>query len=223
MPGQDDIRVFYSSRDTICDDCNGSIERGELIAFTDARETLCLSCADLDHLIYLPAGNAALTRRSKKHSKLSAVVYRWNKSRKRNERQGILVEEKALRRAEKECLADEDVRIQRRTRDAKRREIQDREYIKTFIDAILELYPGCPSNTAKSIAEHACLKHSGRVGRSAAAKKLDDSAVRLAVIAHVRHAETNYDELLMEGWERFDARGKVNDQLNSVLSKWRTH
>jgi hypothetical protein len=108
---------------------------------------------------------------------LSAVVYRWNKSRKRNERQGILVEEKALRRAEKECLAD----------------------------------------TAKSIAEHACLKHSGRVGRSAAAKKLDDSAVRLAVVAHVRHAETNYDELLMEGWERFDARGMVKPTFHTQI------
>ena len=155
MAEQDDIRVFYSSRDIICDDCNGSIERGELIAFTDARETLCLSCADLDHLTFLPAGNAALTRRSKKHSKLSAVVNRWNKARKRNERQGILVEEKASTKAGKECLADKDLRIQRRARYAKRREIQDREYIKTFIDAILELYAGCPSNTAKSIAERA--------------------------------------------------------------------
>jgi hypothetical protein len=54
-------------------------------------------------------------------------------------------------------------------------------------------------------------------------KKLDDSALRLAVITHVRHAETNYDELLMGGWERFDARGMVKDQLKSVLSKWRTH
>jgi hypothetical protein len=222
MAGQDDIRAFYSSRETICDDCNASIERGELIAFTDARETLCLSCADLDHLIYLPAGNAALTRRSKKHSKLSAIVYRWNKSRKRNERQGILVEENALKRAEQECLADEEVRIQRRVRDAKRRERQDRAYIEMFIDAILDQYPGCPSHTAKSIAQHACLKHSGRVGRSAAAKKLDDSAVRLAVTAHVRHAETNYDELLMDGWGRFDARDMVKDRLNSVLSKWRT-
>ena len=154
---------------------------------------------------------------------MSAVVYRGSKARKRNERQCILVEEKALTKAEIECLSDDDVRSQRRVRDAKRIEIQDREYIKTFIDAILDLYPGCPSNTAKSIAEHACLKHSGRVGRSATAKKLDDSAVRLAVIAHVRHAETNYDERLMEGWERFDARGMVKDQLNSVLSKWRTH
>jgi hypothetical protein len=171
MAGQDDIRVFYSSRDTICDDCNESIERGELIAFTDARETLCLSCADLDHLTYLPAGNTALTRISKKHSKLSAVVYKWNKSRKRNERQGILVKEKALRRAEKEYLVDEDVRIQRRVRDAKQRELHDRAYIETFIDAILDQYHGCPYNTAQSTAKHACLKHSGRVGRSAAAKK----------------------------------------------------
>ena len=193
----DYIRAFYSSRDTICDNCNGRIERVELIAFTDARETLCLSCADLDHLIYLPAGNAALTRRSKKHSTLSAVVYRWSKARKRNERQGVLAEEKALTKAEKECLADEDVRSRRRVRDAKRRQIQDRAFIKTFIDAILDLYSGCPSNTAKSIAEHACLKLSGRVGRSAAAKKLDDSAVRLAVMAPVRHTETDYDKLLI--------------------------
>lgn len=223
MAEKDDIRAFYSSRDTNCDDCSESIEHGELMAYTAARETLCLSCADLDHLIYLPTGNAALTRRSKKHSKLSAVVYRWNRSRKRNERQGILVEEKALRRAEKECLADEDVRIQRRVRDAKRRKLQDRAYIKTFIDAILDLYPGCPSNSAKSIAEHACLIHSGRVGRSAAAKRLDDAAVRLAVVAHVRHVKTNYDELLMEGWERFDARNMVKDQLNSILSRWQSH
>jgi hypothetical protein len=29
-----------------------------------ADRPLCLSCADLDHLIYLPRGDAALTRRA---------------------------------------------------------------------------------------------------------------------------------------------------------------
>lgn len=53
--------------------------------------------------------------------------------------------------------------------------------------------------------------------------KLDHSTVRLAVVAYVRHAETNRDELLMEGWECFYARNMVKDQLNSVWSKWRTH
>ena len=49
------------------------------------------------------------------------------------------------------------------------------------------------------IAEHACRTYSGRVGRSAAAKALDEQAARLAVGAYIRHAETDYDELLMQG------------------------
>jgi hypothetical protein len=35
-----------------------------------------LTCADMDHLVFLPAGGAALTRRAKKASTLSAVVVR---------------------------------------------------------------------------------------------------------------------------------------------------
>ncbi|HPD17705.1 MAG TPA: DUF2293 domain-containing protein [Planctomycetota bacterium] len=70
------------------------------------------------------------------------------------------------------------------------------------------------------MAEHACLKYSGRVGRSAAAKALDEEAVRLAVAAHVRHTKTSYDQLLARGWDRHDARGEVADQVRSVLSAW---
>jgi len=44
------------------------------------------------------------------------------------------------------------------------------------------------------------------VGRSASAKSLDENAVWMAVIAHIRHAETNYDELLSRGMERWEAR-----------------
>lgn len=51
--------------------------------------------------------------------------------------------------------------------------------------------------------EHACLKFSGCVGRSAAAKKIGEQAVRLAVIAHMRHVETNYDALLAQGDDRW--------------------
>lgn len=36
----------------------------------------------------------------------------------------------------------------------------------------------------------------GGVGPTAAAKRLDEEAVRLAVVAHVRHMETGYDEIL---------------------------
>jgi hypothetical protein len=55
----------------------------------------------LDHLIFLPSGDAALTRRAGKYSTLSAVVLQWSRARKRYERQGLLVEEAALQRAEK--------------------------------------------------------------------------------------------------------------------------
>ena len=32
--------------------------------------------------------------------------------------------------------------------------------------------------------------------------------------------ETEYDELLMSGWDRYDARQRIADQVDSVLSKW---
>jgi len=70
------------------------------------------------------------------------------------------------------------------------------------------------------IAEHACLKYSGRVGRSAAAKSFDEAAIRLAVIAHIRHAETEYDTLLARGCERHDARIRVEAEIARVLAHW---
>jgi len=55
---------------------------------------------------------------------------------------------------------------------------------------------------------------------AAAAKALDEHAVRLAVVAHVRHAKTQYDSLLMSGWERVEARLSVEEAVLSVLAKW---
>ena len=183
-------------------------------------EALCLSCADLDYLVFLPSGDAALTRRARKQSTLSAVVLKWSKARRRYERQGLLVEEPALKQSEMECMTDEDARTQRRIREAERRAKLDLTYIKLFAERIRQLYPKCLSKTAISIAEHACTKYSGRVGRSAAAKAFDKQAIHLAVVAHIRHAETPYDELLMNGWERVEARFRVEDTVRSVLEKW---
>jgi hypothetical protein len=50
---------------------------------------------------------------------------------------------------------------------------------------------------------------------------MDEKAVRLAVIAHIRHVESNYDELLGKGWERSDARSAVAGRVDEVLDKWR--
>ena len=64
------------------------------------------------------------------------------------------------------------------------------------------------------------MKYSGRVGRSANAKSLDESAVRLAVIAHIRHTETLYDELLGRAFERHAARAQVQEAIGRVLIQW---
>jgi hypothetical protein len=104
-----------------CTSCGGS---GSLLLMEDAGP-LCMGCADLDHLVFLPAGDAALSRRARKASRVAAVVVRFSRSRKRYERQGILVEEAALERAEAQCLADEEACARRRERDRQRRADQD--------------------------------------------------------------------------------------------------
>ena len=218
-----ELKVFYSNRDSICGECGEDLSRGDFITLPKNRNKgpLCLTCSDLDHLIYLPSGDAALTRRARKHSTLSALVYSFSKARKRNERQGVLVESQALEKAESECLADSEVRARRRERAAERRKEMDRNYVKQFAERLRELFPGCPPGREVEIAEHASLKYSGRVGRSAAAKELDEYAVRLAVIAHIRHAETEYDEYLADYYDRQYAREQVKDKVDSVLSKWK--
>lgn len=106
---------------------------------------LCLTCADLGHLVFLPAGDAALSRRAKKASGLSA----------------------------------------------------------------------------ETIARHAGARGSGRVGRTAAGRALDEAAVTGAVVASVRHENTRYDELLMSGAVRAEARERVRPDIDRILDVWR--
>lgn len=222
MNQTDDLKVFISNRDSKCDECHEQLGRQAWILLAGERGALCLACADLDHLAFLASGAAALTRRAKKHSRLHAVVLKWSRARKRYERQGLLVEEEALAQAEEECLADKEVRRRQCERNALRRAELDEQYVTQFAQRIREVFPACPAGREHTIAEFACIKYSGRVGRSAAAKQLDEDAVRLAVIAHVRHVETEYDTLLGQGVDRFDARGRVQPRIEHVLVGWQT-
>ena len=131
-----------------------------------------------------------------------------------------MVEAQGLVKAEEECLADGEVRARQREREAIRREEVDSKYVEEFAARVRELFRGCPTGREREMAEHACLKYSGRIGRSASAKAMDEAAVRLAVIAHVRHQETKYDELLTKGHERWQARAAVEEAVDRVLRKW---
>ena len=218
---RDDLKVFITNRESRCDECKEDLGRHAWITLEGGGSAVCLACADLDHLVFLPSGDTALTRRARKHSRLSAVVLKWSQARKRYERQGLLVEEDAITRAEEECAADAATREAQHVRAAARRAELDQEYVARFAGRVRELYPNTPKGRETKIAEHACRKYSGRVGRSAAAKTLDEDAVRLAVIAHIRHAETPYDDLLAGSVERGEARARVRDQVAAVVRAWK--
>src|SRR5664280_2335353 len=79
-----DLVVISPFKEWSCTECAGT---GDLL-FMEGDGPLCLICADLDHLVFLPAGDAALTRRAKKASGLAAVVVRFSRSRGRYERRG---------------------------------------------------------------------------------------------------------------------------------------
>ena len=210
--------VIQPVRDWTCAECGGT---GDLLQMHDAGP-LCMTCSDLDHLVFLPSGDAALTRRATKESTLSAVVVRWSRSRKRYERQGVLVEEPALALAEEQCISDADARMRRRERDEVRRAQLDKRFQARLAEEIRRIFPGCPANRATRIAEHAGLRGSGRVGRSAAGRALDESAIVLAVAASVRHQDTDYDSLLMAGLARDMARERARPAIDRVLESWRT-
>lgn len=65
----------------------------------------CLRCVGLDDLEFLPAGDALLTRRVKAKSARNAVVVRFARNRGRYERQGLLVERKALQQVQRDLDA----------------------------------------------------------------------------------------------------------------------
>jgi hypothetical protein len=132
-----DLVVVQPVRDWTCAECQGT---GDLLIMDNAGP-LCLACADMDHLVFLPSGEAALTRRAKKASALSAVVVRWSRTRK-------------------------------------------------------------------------------RVGRSAAGRSLDEEALTLAVVASVRHEDTDYDSLLMSGVGRAEARDQIRLAVDRILASW---
>jgi hypothetical protein len=94
--------VFEIVRDSACSECGAELARGSFLVMA-AEQPLCLPCARLGDLEFLPAGDTALTRRSSRYSERTAVVVRFSRSRGRYERQGILVEQSALEKAEQEC------------------------------------------------------------------------------------------------------------------------
>ncbi len=85
----------------VCHRCGGT---GDFLMMENPGPA-CLRCVGLDDLEYLPAGDALLTRRVKAKSTRHAVVVRFSRTRRRYERQGLLVEPQALADAQQNLEA----------------------------------------------------------------------------------------------------------------------
>lgn len=93
-----ELVVIQPNKEWTCHRCGGT---GDLLIMEQSGPT-CLRCAGLGDLEFLGAGDALLTRRAKAKSARCAVVVRFSRSRRRYERQGLLVEAQALAEAQQE-------------------------------------------------------------------------------------------------------------------------
>jgi hypothetical protein len=212
--------VFEILRDSQCSECGTDLDKGSFLLM-EAEQPLCLSCAGLADLEFLPSGDAAMTRRATKYSDRKAVVVRFSRSRGRYERQGILVEIAGLEKAEQECAEDAGERAAARVRGAERRREQDHELVIQMSRQIGALFPGCPPDEVTAIAKHTAVRGSGRVGRTESGRALKEDALTAAVIAAVRHNHTEYDELLAKGVDRTMARHRIARKIDKILESWR--
>lgn len=79
--------------------------------------------------------------------------------------------------------------------------------------AVRQLAPGIPRHEFESVVDYA-LDSPGL--RQAA----PEAAAWLSLVAYIRHALTEYDALLAEGYDPDSARFFVLDLMNEVLERW---
>ncbi|MBI4725168.1 MAG: DUF2293 domain-containing protein [Rhodomicrobium sp.] len=79
--------------------------------------------------------------------------------------------------------------------------------------ALRHMAPRVPAYEAGAIADHA-MDSCGLHGASA------ETAAWLSMVAFVRHALTEYDALLEEGYDQDSARHFVAGDIQAVLTEW---
>ena len=83
----------------------------------------------------------------------------------------------------------------------------------TIEAALLRLAPAIPPHERTAVVDHAIDSR----GLSVASP---ETAAWLSLIAYVRHTFTDYDELLVEGYEADSARHFVAARMNEILQAW---
>lgn len=79
--------------------------------------------------------------------------------------------------------------------------------------ALRRLAPNIPPHEFSAVIDHA---------RDSAGLRTasPENAAWLSLVAYLRHAFTDYDELLAQGYDRDSARFFVADEMRAVLQEW---
>ena len=80
-------------------------------------------------------------------------------------------------------------------------------------EALRRLAPKIPPHEFGAVIDHAC----DSAGLKAASA---ESAAWLSLVAYLRHAFTDYDELLAQGYDRDSARFFVAGDMQALLEDW---
>lgn len=196
-PRPKQLKVFASWLVWFCANCGGIHD----LILDDSG--LCRDCAGLGHLVFLPSGAAALTRRTVKAASTSAVVLRANT---RNVRHGILADQRAIELAALQCLRDQQYLSG-----------VGEEIRRDIADAIRAEFPGCPPPRADAIAYDAAVRR-----RNARSGARDPGYIHEIVQDSVRRVDTEYDDLSLTGLDRVEAERRTQAQVDDALDTWRS-
>jgi hypothetical protein len=144
---------------------------------------------------------------------------------------GVAATPESIAAAQAEVAATAGTRAVARERSRERREREEARYVVAFDAAVRRLFPSIPDRDRQEIVQRTCEVGSRRVGRSAAAKDLDDEPIRLAVRAWIRHGHTDYDQMLDRAGvgrpfgraskeARRDARKEIGPRVDAVARAW---
>lgn len=103
----------------------------------------------------------------------------------------------------------------------RRRERQERRYRQWFHQYEVEHFirtefPGCPELAVVFFATKICTVPKNWRGAAI------EAAVDLTMQNHLRHEFTDYDQLLMVGVRRKEARRRVQPKVDAMIAGWKT-
>ncbi|EAW07171.1 DUF2293 domain-containing protein [Aspergillus clavatus NRRL 1] len=179
---------------------------------TEPLEENCLEREPLpEGYVFVPKGDVYVTRNCRVQTKESQrLVYAvYNNAGKRTT--GLRVPSDVYAAVLQSAAATADSR-------ANAVRVRDEKDLSRARQILRSKFPLMPADSLETVVDHAFLKGSGRVGRTA--MKTDEKKATLAVEAHIRHVHTPYEQLLDAGKERREAREAVWDMVQAIKTAW---